>query len=162
MDEAEWLSHFGDGAELCVRGDSGQRSCDLRYCWRCISQGSPHFGNGCGEWFPVNDGVESVHRICCVLDDSAGTVRIHHGIRALHNVSLPSLILPLAVPRQGILDLVAVRVLGIGVVLLGNDGLGHRRCNRHLGDGGHRQRRGLDYASRSYRQQSGESNKLKQ
>ena len=131
--------------------------------------------------FPVHDGVETVVGVGGVLNSALGAVGVHHGVGALHNVSIAGLVLALGVTGVSVLHVVGEAVLGVGIVSLnlgnggsvchgGRDlgyrsrgvvgrsgldmaGVGERSGVRHLGSG--------QEASTGNGQQAGQDDKLK-
>ena len=100
------------------------------------------FGDGGGhdgldaDGLPADDGVETVVGISGVLHGSLQAVSVHQGVAALDDVSVAALLLALAVAGEAVLDVVGEGVLGVGVVVVGYDGLGDCQRGRIFGDGG--------------------------
>nr|CAD7452297.1 unnamed protein product [Timema tahoe] len=85
---------------------------------------------GVHEWPPLDHGVEPVDRVGVVEHGTDVTVGLHQTVAALDDVSVPGLLLGLAVTGQGVVHVVREGVLGVGVVV-GVDGDGH--LGRHGG-----------------------------
>lgn len=77
---------------------------------------------------PVHDGrralaahhcVEAVDGVGRVVHDASGAVGVHHRVLAGHHVAVPGLGVALGVPGHGVLDGIAVAVLGVVVERLG-------------------------------------------
>jgi hypothetical protein len=85
--------------------------------------------------FLLNNSVESVNGISGVFNNTTGSVRLGQRVRSLHGVSITSLRLFVVVSGCGIIDGIAVGVLGVGIEGFGFSGLGNNRGG-NLGDDG--------------------------
>jgi len=64
---------------------------------------------------PVDDGVESVDGVSGVLDGARRSVGLHQTVAALHDATVPRLMLHLRVACQRVLDAVGEAVVRVGV-----------------------------------------------
>lgn len=83
----------------------------------------------------VDNSVESVDGIGGILNSPSGAVGFDEGIGALDDVSAAALVLVLGVSGQGVLHVVAVAVLGIWIVIIGDDSFGNGNRGGVFGDG---------------------------
>ena len=94
-------------------------------------------GDGVGGRGLVDDGVESVVVVGGVLDGALAAVGLDEGVAALDYVTVAGLLLGLDVAGVGVVDAVAVAVLGVGVVLgLDDLGVDSQRGGVGVGQGG--------------------------
>ncbi|CAH0677795.1 unnamed protein product [Spodoptera exigua] len=132
----------------CVFGDGSS----IRNWGRVVCYGGDHFSNrgnhlGDGsnnlgdmsEGFLVYNSVETVVGVSSVLNSALGTVRVYHGVGAVHNITITSLVLALGVTGVSVLYIIREAVLGVGVIglNLGNRGsVCHGGSNFGHGSGG--------------------------
>lgn len=115
------LMHVGGGGVSQGSSNTGisERSSDFG-----DRGGSNHLG-GHTNGLTVHNSIESVDGVSSVLDGAPGAVRLHERIGSLDDISAAGLVLVLRVSGQSVLDIVAVAVLGIGIVIVSDDGLGN-------------------------------------
>nr|CAD7452300.1 unnamed protein product [Timema tahoe] len=143
---------------LLISGACGVTQGDVTQWYRCgIMQGvglipgehwfdnrSRHFFHVANlkldEGLTVYDGVESIDGVRSVLDGTDVAVGLHQTVAAVDDVSVPRLVLGLAVAGKGVVDAVREAVLGIGVWVVrggvGGVGRRHVRGGGCVGGGG--------------------------
>ncbi|KNC34798.1 hypothetical protein FF38_01931 [Lucilia cuprina] len=154
--------------------DKGRCESSFHYSWTS-NQGSGGFddgsssigeGNGSGggynrsgfddgssdsgyQRFTTDNSIETVNGVGSVVNNTSVTISIIQRVLTLNETTITSFNSGLGVTRDGILNIIAVRVLGMGIVFL------------NLGDGSQRSSCGDDTSAGNSKASSEESDELK-
>ncbi|XP_074033127.1 uncharacterized protein [Leptinotarsa decemlineata] len=111
------VCYFGDG-RLGIR----KWSSDFSY-WCGVGNWGSNFGNNCflDKRFSVYNSIESIHRVCCIIDSTSKTISVNEGVATVNNITVTGFLLAFAVTGQTVLDIVGVVVLGMGIVFFRNN-----------------------------------------